>query len=221
MLGVSARCRGLVCRRLIVRANKYLERPATQLRRKDRTLDDDGWIDRLLSVAAAGHLAVVWEGTPLIHSNLYWFDGKQVYWHTGGVGRLRAVLDMGPARACFTVTEHGRILPAHTPLEFSTEYASVVLYGTVFVVTDPGEKRRGLEGLMSKYAAHLKPGVDYTPMPDDDVAQTSVYRMEIESRVAKHNIKPRDYPAYTYAGGSFIDMERRAGRLTMKVKELS
>jgi uncharacterized protein len=202
-------------------ARSYLNRPLTQPRRKDRRLDDADWQDRLLQLSAVGHLAVVWEGQPLLHSNLFWFDGECVFLHTAAVGRLRAVLEAGPARACFTVAEHGRILPASTPFDFSTEYASVVLYGMANVVTDPAAKRAALEGLMAKYAPHLTAGVDYTPMPDGDIALTSVLRLRVEERVGKHNVKPAEYPAYPYPGGSFIDAERVAGRVTVKPKELA
>jgi uncharacterized protein len=202
-------------------ASRYLDRPRTQVRRKDRRLDDADWQDRLLAVAPVGHLAVVWEGRPHLHSNLFWSDGESVFMHTAGVGKLRALLDQGPLAACFTVTEIGRILPAGTPFDFSTEYASVIVYGTAEVVSDPAEKRRALEGLMGKYAAHLTPGVDYEPMPDGDFAQTSVLRLAIAERVAKHNVKPTDYPAYAYPGRSFIDAERAAGRVTVKAKELA
>src|SRR5918911_2672229 len=201
----------------------YLRRPRTLVRRRDRGLTDDAWIDRFLSVAPVGHVAIAWEGEPLLNSNLFWFDGdRRIYWHTAGVGKFRAVLDaLGSARACFSITEQGRLLPASTPLDFSTEYASVQVYGTARVVEDPAEKRRGLEGLMAKYAPQLEPGVDYTPMPDADVATTSVYCLEIEQRVGKHNVKPLDYPAYAYPGQSFIDEERAAGRTTVLPKELA
>ncbi len=200
---------------------KYLEKPLTQVRRKDRVLDDAEWMDRLLTMSALGHLAIVWEEQPLLHSNYFWFDGTRIYWHTAQVGKLRAVLEAGVARGCFTVTELGRVLPAGTPFDFSTEYASVVLYGTVRVVADAAEKKHALEGVMHKYAPHLVAGVDYEPMPDSDIAITSVYCFEIETRVGKHNIKPEDYPAYPYPHGSFIDAERAAGRATMREKELA
>ncbi len=146
---------------------RYLERPLTQVRRKDRVLVDEEWIDCFLAMSAVGHLAVIHEGQPLLHSNFFWFDGTRVYWHTAQVGKLRAVLEAGVARACFTVTEFGRVLPAGTPFDFSTEYASVVCYGTVRVVADAAEKKYALEGVMGKYAPHLVAGVDYAPMPDE------------------------------------------------------
>ena len=201
----------------------YLRRPRTMVRRRDRGLTEDRWIDRYLSIAPVGHLAVCWEGEPLLHSNIFWFDGdRRIYFHTAAVGKFRSVLDAsGAARGCFSITELGRLLPADTPLNFSTEYASVQAYGTLTVERDPATKKFALEGLMAKYAPQLEPGVNYTPMPDGDVNQTSVFCFEIEERVGKHNIKPTDYPAYVYPGGSVIDEERDAGRATVKAKELA
>lgn len=201
----------------------YLRRPVTQVRRRDRALTDDAWIDHFLSVAPVGHVATCWQGEPLLHSNTFWFDGeKRVYWHTAAVGRFRAVAEAaGSPRACFSIVEHGRLLPAGTPLDFSTEYASVQAYGTLRVVRERAEKRRALEGLMAKYAPQLRAGVDYEPMPDADVDQTSVFCLEIEERAGKHNVKPDDYPAYPYPGTSFIDEERAAGRTTVRPKDLA
>ena len=199
----------------------YLDRPLTQVRRKDRELTDPDWIERFLVHAPYGHLAVAWEGQPMIHTNLFWYDGQAVWLHAAPVGKLRAIVEAGATQACFTVAEIGRILPAGTPFDFSTEYASVVCYGALEVVQELVRKEVGLEGLMAKYAPHLKPGTDYEPMPPSDIERTTVFRMVVEERVAKHNVKPADSPAYPYPGESFIDAERAAGRVTIKWKELA
>lgn len=199
----------------------YLDRPLGQVRRKDRQLIDDAWIDRFLTQAPFGHLAVAREGQPLLNGNLFWYDGRAIWVHTAPVGKFRAVVEAGANLGCFSVAEVGRILPADTPFEFSTEYASVIVYGRVFVEGDRAAKRRALEGLMSKYAPHLTPGVDYHPMPDEDVDRTSVFCLDITERVAKHNVKPADCPAYPCPGESFIEAERAAGRLTVHPKDVA
>lgn len=198
----------------------YLHRPLTRVRRQDRQLDDAEWIDRFLARASFGHLAVCHDGQPLLHANLFWHDAGTIWFHTAPVGKLRAVVEAGATRACFSVAEHGRILPAGTPLDFSTEYAGVICYGTLEVVAGLEDKRAGLDGLMAKYAPHLVPGTDYQPMPDADVERTTVFRLRVSERVAKHNVKPDEYPAYPFPGESFIDAERAAGRVTLKWKEL-
>jgi nitroimidazol reductase NimA-like FMN-containing flavoprotein (pyridoxamine 5'-phosphate oxidase superfamily) len=195
---------------------KHLDKPVTEVRRKDRAFAEAEWIGWLLATAAVGQFAIAWEGQPLIHSSLFWYDGAGIYWHTAAAGKLSAVLDRGAQRACFTVAELGRILPAATPFAFSAEYASVVCYGTARIVRDGAEKRRALEGIMAKYAPQLAPGVDYAPMPDRDIAVPNVYRLAIDARIGKHNVKPPDQPGFAYPCASFIDAERAAGRMTIQ-----
>jgi hypothetical protein len=202
-------------------AEAYLNRPRTRVRRKDRRLDDQEWQDRLLAMAPVAQVAIEWQGQPMITSNIFWHADHAIYMHAANVGKLRAIMDQGPRPACLTVVEMGRILPASTPFDFSTEYASVVIYGTLSVLSDAAQKRHALEGLMQKYAPQLTPGVDYVPMPDTDIALTSVFCFAIDEIVGKHNVKPLDAPAYAFAGGSFIDAERQAGRATVKAKDLA
>ena len=111
-------------------AQRYLHRTATQLRRKDRALSEPEWMDRLLGGTSMGNLALTWQERPLLHSNLFWYDGERIFLHTAAVGKLRAILDLGPIAACFSVAEQGRLLPADTPFDFSLEYASVIVFGT-------------------------------------------------------------------------------------------
>lgn len=206
---------------------KYLARPRSVMRRKDRRLDASDWQHRLLAMTAFGQLAVVHEGEPLIHGNIFWHDpaANAIYLHQARVGRLRAVADLGPTAASFMASDIGRVIPNYTPLEFSVEYASVIAYGRLGVVTDPAEARAALEGLMSKYAPQLEPGRDYDPMPLTDIRQTTVLRLAIDELVGKHNVKPADYAPYRIAPyplpqASFIDEERAAGRFTIAPKEL-
>jgi nitroimidazol reductase NimA-like FMN-containing flavoprotein (pyridoxamine 5'-phosphate oxidase superfamily) len=194
----------------------HLDQAATRVRRKDRAFAEPEWINRFLVTAAVGQFAFVWEGQPLIHSSLFWYDGADIYWHSASAGRLAAVLAWGEQRACFTVAEFGRILPAATPLAFSAEYASVVCEGMARTVRDSTEKRRVMEGIVAKYAPQLVPGTDYTPMPDHDVAIPDVYRLAIDARVGKHNIKPLDQPGFAYPEPSFIDAKRAAGHITTR-----
>ena len=206
---------------------KYLSRPRSVMRRKDRRLDASDWQHRLLAMTAYGTLATVHEGQPVIHGNIFWHDpaANAIYLHQARVGRLRAVVDLGPAPATFMASDIGRVVPNYTPLEFSVEYASVIAYGTIAAVSDLDEARSALEGLMTKYAPQLEAGRDYDPMPISDIRQTTVLRLAINELVGKHNVKPADYapyriPPYPLPQASFIDEERAAGRVTIAPKEL-
>jgi nitroimidazol reductase NimA-like FMN-containing flavoprotein (pyridoxamine 5'-phosphate oxidase superfamily) len=181
-------------------AEREVTGPLNQVRRHDRSVEDDGWIRSFLHSSPVGVLATVAEGQPFINTNLFVYDedSHAVFFHTARLGRTRSNIEDGP-RVCYSVSEMGRILPDDVALEFSVEYASVVIFGRAGVVSDDEEKDRALQLLMDKYAPHLKPGADYRPPNKEELDRTSVYRIDIESWSCKKNEKAPDFPgAYRY-----------------------
>ncbi|MFQ5578578.1 MAG: pyridoxamine 5'-phosphate oxidase family protein, partial [Anaerolineae bacterium] len=166
----------------------------TASRRADRQLTDEAAINALLNTAEVGYLAVAVDGQPYINSNLFWFDGQRIYFHTARQGRTRSSIEANP-RVCFTVTERGRYLPADTAMEFSVEYSGVVVFGRASVLADAAEKTRALQGLLDKYFPHLKPGRDYRPITPGELARTAVFAVEIEAVSGKRKTAPPDFPA--------------------------
>lgn len=178
----------------------YDSLPLTTMRRTDRAVENETWIREFLRRAAWGVLATEHDGQPFINSNLFVFDEAthSIFLHTARTGRTRANLEQNP-RACFHVAEMGRLLPADTALEFSVEYAGVTVFGACRVVGDPVEATRGLQLLLDKYFSHLKPGQDYRPIIDAELAQTTVLCVEIEAWSAKRKAVSEDFPgAFQY-----------------------
>lgn len=174
-----------------------------KVRRRDRAVEDEVWIQATLHRAPWGVLATSYEGQPYVNSNLFAFDevADAIYLHTAREGRTRTNVERD-GRVCFTVGEMGRLLPADTALEFSVEYASVVVFGQATLVTDEVEARHGLQLLLDKYFAHLRPDQDYRPITDRELAQTAVYRIQIEAWSAKKKEAPADFPgAFFYGPG--------------------
>ena len=173
----------------------YAALPVDQVRRADRAMTDDAWIMDLLNRATVGYLATVHEGQPFINSNLFVYDADKhvIYMHTARTGRTRANVETHE-KVCFTVTEIGRLLPADEALEMSVEYSGVVVFGTACVLDDPAEERHGLQILLDKYFTHLKSGVHYRPMTDEELARTSVYRIDIHTWTGKRKKADDDFP---------------------------
>ena len=171
------------------------------VRRRDRNIEDERWIIDFLHRAPVGMLATVYEGQPFMHSNLYVYDEEQdcIFMHTAKAGRTRTNAEQTEARACFSIMEMGRLLPADEALEFSVEYAGVTVFGSVRVVEGEADAERGLDLLMRKYAPHMQPSVDYRPANADDLKRTSVYRLDIDSWSGKMKPPQGDFPgAYWY-----------------------
>ena len=179
----------------------YTSQPLSAVRRSDRAVEDESWIKDFLHRAAVGTMATVHDGQPFINSNLFVYDEAQhcIYTHTARVGRTRANID-GDERVCFSVMEMGRLLPAKEALEFSVEYASVVVFGEACVVEDSAEASAALQLLLDKYAPHLKAGADYRPPVDEELVRTSVFRMNIAEWSGKRKQVAEDFPGAFWYG---------------------
>lgn len=167
-------------------AKDYTTVPATDMRRSDRAVDDAAWMKQFLHRAAVGTLATVYDGQPFVNTNLYVYDEKQhcIYTHTARTGRTRTNVDKHE-RVCFTIMEMGRLLPADEALEFSVEYAGVVIFGDATVVDDEAEATDALQQLLDKYAPHLHAGQDYRPPVPAELKRTAVYKISIDEWSAK------------------------------------
>ncbi len=184
--------------------------PLTHVRRSDRAVEDVAWIQNFLQRAPVGVLATASGGQPFINSNLFIYDqaAHAIYLHTARTGRTRSNIESGSvdpsgrlrtdrpeqALVCFHVFEMGRLLPADTALEFSVEYGGVTVFGRGQVVDDSNEARRALQQLLDKYFTHLQPGRDYRPITDDELARTTVYRIDIDDWSGKRKAVGEDFP---------------------------
>jgi uncharacterized protein len=168
--------------------------PLAAMRRRDRE-QDDAWIRAFLARASFGFLATVADGTPFLNSNLFVHDDEnhRIYLHTARTGRTPENVARGGS-AAFSAAAMGRLLPASEALEFSVEYASVVVFGRILPVAAEDEKRRALEMVMAKYAPHLEPGTDYRPITPAEVARTSVHRLDIEAWSGKRKVAEEAFP---------------------------
>ncbi|MFO7680587.1 MAG: pyridoxamine 5'-phosphate oxidase family protein [Chloroflexota bacterium] len=178
----------------------YTTLPHTHVRRQDRAVTDDAWIQALLHRAPLGYLATVHDGQPFINSNIFAYDEVKnvIYLHTAKVGRTQGNVEKG-GPVCFTVTEMGRLLPAEVALEFSVEYAGVMVFGTAVIVHDETEATHALQLLLDKYAPHLQPGQDYRPPVPEELKRTAVFRISIDQWSGKKKEVPPDFPgAYFY-----------------------
>ncbi len=178
-------------------------RPRAEVRRHDRTVTDEGWIRAFLKRAMFGTLATVHDGQPFVNMNIFVYDetANALYLHTARAGRTRGNVE-ADGRVCFGVGEMGRLLPADTAMHFSVEYAGVVVFGRARVVDDDAEAERALQQLLDKYAPHLRPGRDYRPIQPEELAVTSVFRIDIDEWSGKRKVAPADHPgAFLYGQG--------------------
>lgn len=163
-------------------ARDYLNDAPTTVRRDDRAVDDEAWMKQFLKTADVGTLATVHDGQPFLNQNLFVYDEDRhaVYIHTARKGRTRANIEHHE-KVSFAIMEMGRMLPADEALEFSVEYAGVVIFGTSSVIEDDAEATDALQQMLDKYAPHLSAGEDYRPPVPEELKRTSVFKVTIDA----------------------------------------
>lgn len=172
-----------------------------RIRRQDRAIQDPAWIREFLRSAPYGTLATVWEDQPFLKPSLFVYDEEEnvIYLHSALEGRMRTNIETNH-RVCFCVSQMGRLLPATTAMEFGVEYESVVVFGRVIILENPVEARHGLQQLLDKYFPHLRPGVDYRPIIEEELNITSVYRIEIDGWSGKADKAEPEFPGAFFYG---------------------
>lgn len=169
--------------------------PRSVIRRRDRG-KDDAWIRAFLQASTWGFLATVDdEGQPYLNGNLFVYDEERhcLYLHTHRTGRTRDNVDRHD-KVVFSAAGMGRLLPDAEALEFSVEYAGVVVFGKGRVLDDPVESTHGLRILLEKYAPHLRYGEDYRGVTEGELKLTAVYRVDIETWSGKQKEAAPDFP---------------------------
>lgn len=157
---------------------------------RDQYAQSDAWIEEFLSKSPIGHVASHWENQPFVTPVLFWYDRsrRSLYFHTNLYGRLRTNCERFQ-EVCFETCEMGKLLPSNIAMEFGAQYASVVAFGKIRLVEDDPEKGYGLMGLLQKYFPDLEAGVDYRAITQEELEQTAVFCIEIESWSGKRNWK--------------------------------
>ena len=168
--------------------------PINLPRQQNRTKDDT-WISAFLQRVPYGILATESGGQTFQKPTLFIYSASDhaIYFHGATEGRLPHNLKANP-RASLCAAEIGRMLPADTAMEFGVEYASVVVFGAVRLLSDAGEAERGVQLLLDRYFPHLKPGEDYRPIIPEELNITAVYRMDVEAWSGKEETSPPDFP---------------------------
>ena len=153
---------------------------------------DEEWMRAFLRVAPIGRVATQWDGQPFVTPSTFWYDeaNHRIIFHSNIAGRVRSNLERNP-KVCLEASEMGRLLPSNVALEFSLQYRSVMVFGTVRILESDEEMRAALTGLLEKYFPEMEAGREYRPITEKELKRTSVYELKIESWSGKENWNER------------------------------
>lgn len=149
------------------------------MRRKDRHLSAQA-ANEILEKGAVCHLALVGQGEPYVVTLNYGYRDSILYFHCARAGKKLELLEQN-SRVCFTVVEHGPVLPAEIACDFTMKFRSVVGYGSARIIAGYEEKSAALGIIMAQYA----PGE--FEFRETMLAATTVFAVDVASMSAKSN----------------------------------
>lgn len=122
------------------------------MRRKDKEITDDSVIQEILAKSRICRLGLVENEEAYIVPVNYGYQNGNIYIHSAAQGRKMEILKKNNLVA-FEIEYSEEVIKDDKPCEWSARYRSVMGRGTVNIVTDPTEKKAGLDIIMRKHGS--------------------------------------------------------------------
>ena len=118
--------------------------------RRDKQSLSQREIQDILYKGTSGVLALSGDdGFPYAVPISYVYEDEKIYFHSAKSGHKLDAIKRNE-KASFCVVDQDQIIPE----EYTTYYRSVIVFGSMRVLTDEQEKRLAIEKLAKKYAPH-------------------------------------------------------------------
>jgi nitroimidazol reductase NimA-like FMN-containing flavoprotein (pyridoxamine 5'-phosphate oxidase superfamily) len=153
------------------------------LKRADRELTEPEDIARILRDGKYATIAMVHDGEPYLVTLSYGWDptANALFFHMAQSGRKIDALAADP-RVCATVIADGGYVVG----QCKHEYRSVVMTGTIRVLTDPAEARAGMRVLIGALEDEIDPlWARYNLDGEKQWGRLSIARLDIEAITGK------------------------------------
>jgi nitroimidazol reductase NimA-like FMN-containing flavoprotein (pyridoxamine 5'-phosphate oxidase superfamily) len=141
----------------------------------------------ILAAGRVAHVAFLAYGLPHVVPITYGYDPAEpavIYLHAAHTSRLVNRLISGET-ACISVALLDGIVFSKTARGHSVNYRSVVCYGRARQVQEREEKARIYEAMIARYNPGRAAGVDYRPLPAQELDAAAVLAFDIERWSAK------------------------------------
>ncbi len=151
------------------------------MRKANREIGDPIAIRAIMEEAAVCRLGLADDGMPYVVPMNFGLGEQCLYLHCAREGLKLDILRRNN-RVCFEMDLLREIKTGPEACGWSARYESVIGFGRAVFLSDPEEKRRGLDRIMSHYGA--KGPFTY---PDESLAKTEVIRIDIDRLTGKRH----------------------------------
>ncbi len=152
--------------------------PHAAMRRKEREITDRAEMDQILASGKVMYLGLADQNIPFVVPVFFAYDGIAVYFHSAKAGSKIEILKRNP-KVCFVVSTDQGIIESDKACDFEARHRTVIGVGEAHFVEEESEKIQVLDKIVALFTSNR---FEY---PKNNLRQTAVVRIEIESMKAK------------------------------------
>lgn len=149
------------------------------MKRKEREITDPAAIDDIIRGCEVCHLAFAVDNQPYVVPVSFGYHGTYLYLHTAGEGKKIDCIAANP-RVCFSMERNVRLVTDDSKAcKWTFHFESVVGFGKIEELTDPGDKAHGLNQIMVHYS-----GREW-PFEPHELDSARIWRISVDSVTGK------------------------------------
>ena len=120
------------------------------MRRNDKEIKDPEVIEEILNQSKVCRIGLYDGEYPYIVPFNYGYHNRALYFHSAVSGKKINLIHENN-KACFEIEYDSHIIRHEQACKWTTKYRSVIGYGKIECITDPEEKKKGLDKIMEHY----------------------------------------------------------------------
>ncbi len=148
------------------------------MHRKDHELTNPADMESVIHEATVCRLGCAGNGRPYIVPLSFGYKEGVIYLHSAHEGKKIAILKENPD-CCIEFDECSEVVRAENPCKWGMRYRSVICSGKAYFVTDPREKRTGLNCIMNHYGSYPH------NFSEKELGNVCVIRIDIDEMTGK------------------------------------
>jgi len=150
------------------------------MRRSEKEIVDRLQIDDIMNRATVCRIALCDDGSPYVVPVNFGYGGGCLYIHGAPEGTKLGIIRKNP-KVAFEVDIDHALVAGQEPCSYTFNYRSVVGFGTATLLSDPAEKRKGMDLIIRHYVGSV------ASYPDDPLERAAVVRIEISSMTGRQS----------------------------------
>jgi len=150
------------------------------MRRKDKEIQDSKIIEEILNKSLICRIALFDEEYPYIVPMNYGYHNQSLYFHCALKGKKIDLINKNN-KVAFEIEYFHEIIKKELSCDWSTKYRSLMGTGSIEILTDSDEKRKGLDILMQQH------GREVNTYDEKSLKRVVVLKLSIKELSAKQS----------------------------------